>query len=353
MKSALRYLLIGLALVILAALALSWSLRGQAAAQAADRAADRLQRVSVVATDVRDDALQQLQLRAAALASDPAFVDYVVQSLQPGAAANGGIDRASVIDLLKTRRSGYEMSAVLDAQGKPVAVDGALPGSAASVQNDALVTHTIATQKPSAGAWVHQGKLWWVTINPLRRGGIAQGLLLTAARVDNGYAATVSRHTGTAVAVLVAKEQGYTLVSSHDLPAWAPTALPELAAGRPTPDALPLPDSELKLPSGGLDEIGRIMPVATSNGRAVLIALAKPVNAPADFAWPVVLLAVFGALAVLWHWWYVQRPLQHLADRVSSASRGRRPPQFAEHGGMGVRRLARHLNRLFERKHDD
>lgn len=348
MKPALRYLLAGLAWVVAGALALNWVLHEQASEAAAQHAADRLARVAVVATDVRDNAVQQLQLRAAALAGDPAFADYVVQSMQPGAAPDGGIDRASILDLLKSRRSGYDLAAVLDARGEPVALDGKLPVAAASLPQDPLVAETLATLKPSTGAWARQGQLLWVTVNPLLRGGIAQGLLLTAARVDNDYAATVARHTGTEVAVLAADDRDYALASAHALPAWAELALPEVAAGLPA--TLPLPASDLELP-GVHRELARVLPLPTASGHAIVVALAEPATGRA-VAWPPLVFALLGGLVVLWHWWRVERPLQWLTDRVAGVARGRRPPEFPAHGGVAVRRLARHLNRLFEHRPD-
>lgn len=344
MKPAWRYLASGLALMALVAFGLRWMLR-QPTPDAG--AGDRLQRVAVVASDVRDNAMQQLQLRAAALATDPAFASYVVQAMEPGAAPNGGIDRASIADLLKSRRSGYDLAMVLDGKGRPVAADGPRLGEAAEWPRDPLVKRTLATLRPSAGAWVHGGRLYWVAVNPLVRGGIAQGALLTAAKINDDYAATISRHTGAAIVLLVAGEDGYVIASAHALPSWARTSLPELAAGLPATRTAPLQDTTLKLPPGHADEMARVVPVPTTSSQALVVAIAEAPEAPSSGWWPALGIFVLGALAVLWHWWRVERPLEQLAERLGAVARGRRPPEFAMHGSVNVRRVARRLNRLF------
>ena len=93
----------------------------------ADRRARRRRIGAIAAWPVRWNAnceasrLAELQLRADSLAQDPAFVDYVAQSLIPVPQLGGAIDKASISDLLKERRHGYDVAMVLDTQGAPIA----------------------------------------------------------------------------------------------------------------------------------------------------------------------------------------------------------------------------------------
>ena len=301
------HLLAGLVLAAVGALGMAWMMRVQARAAATAVAQDRLSRVGAVATDQRGSALERLRLRGTELASDPAFVDYVVQSMQPGAAAGGGIDQASIRDLLASRRAGYDLLAVLDPQGRPVAFDGDLPLAEASVAMNPLVKRTIAMGKPEAGAWALPGRLLWVSVHPLERGGIVQGLLLTASGVGDDYAARVSGQTGVAVAVLAAGDGAYSLASGHALPGWASSVLPQVAAGLTA--ALPLSDSELHLP-GDHAERARAVPLTTASGHAVLVALAAPSKGLERPLWPPLLFMLAGVLMVGWQWWCTRRPAQ-------------------------------------------
>lgn len=347
MKPALRYLVGGFGLVSAAALAL-YGLWGDPSAQAADAAAgEPVRHVAVVASDLRQSAVQALQLRAEALATDPAFSSYVVQAMEPNAAPGGGIDRASIADLLKSSRHGYDGAMVLDAQGRLVASDGAPLDGAAAVSHSPLVTHTRATAKPSSGAWVHDGQLSWVTVNPLVRGGIAEGLLLTFAHVGADYVDAISRHTGAAVALLVEDKGRYRMAEQRLMPTWAKNALPQLVAGLP-PSQVSAPDSHLALPRDHASDVATVVPLSTATGRAVLVALGPASPAPASADWPAVCVWVLGVLAVLWHWWWVERPLQALTDSARAMAHGRHPPEFPLRGSASVRRLARRLNRLLQ-----
>jgi hypothetical protein len=347
MKPATRYLLSGMTLVALVALGLQWQLRPPAGPPAIG-GADLLRRVAVVATDVGDNNLQQLQLRAVALATDPAFSGYILASMQSGA-PGGTVDRAAIVDLLKSRRRGYDLAMVLDAQGQPIAADGTVPGTREDIPGDPLVKRALTSLAPSSGAWVREGKLFWITVNPLMRGGIAQGLLLTAARVDDGYASTISRYTGAAVAVLVSNDTSdrhYAIASAHALPSWAITELPRFVESLPTSKLSPMSDRTLELRDDHSGETASIVPLRTASGQALVIALADT-PAHTHTGWLAAWVFLLGALAVFWHWWRVERPLQLLASRVAAVARGHRPPQFTARGSPSIRGLARHLNRLF------
>lgn len=346
MKPSMRYLLIALVLCAFAALTLRMLLRAPGDAPADGRAGEPLQRVALVAADVRANAEQLLQLRTSNLASDPAFSSYVLQAMDPGAAPGGAIDRASIVDLLRSRREGFDLAMVLDAHGRLVASDGAAPETAAQLPGNALVKRTLATRKSSTGAWVSAGELYWVAVDPLVRGGLMQGLLLTAARVDAGYTATISRHTGMPVALLIADGERYRIASGHALPGWAASTLADAATARNAAGASVSSGDTLAVPHR-VDTVARIIPISTTSGDALLVALAGAPPTPLLGVGPALWVFLLGAAMVLWHWWRVERPLDLLSERIGAVAHGRRAQQFAVRGSASVRRLARQLNRLF------
>ncbi|HET6431687.1 hypothetical protein [Dyella sp.] len=260
-------------LIVLFAAAAAYAVRWQALQSAQAQADARLQRAVVVAHDARAQALQVLALRGSALAEDPAFVDYVVQSLQPNAALGGGIDRASISDLLNARRRGYDVAMVLDAQGMPAALDGVLLKDKASIQRDPLVTAALASAKPTQGAWIFDGSLLWVSVHPLLRGGIVQGALVAVQTVREPYPALVARHSGVATAMVVSGGAGFVMATQHALPGWAVPALPELASTLPPDDALPPNGRALEVPGAGSVQPGWVLPLSASGGRAMMFLL--------------------------------------------------------------------------------
>lgn len=296
------HLLLIACLAVAAAAALRWQM--QQSNQAFAR--QRQQRSTAIALDAQSHALETLQLRASALAEDPAFVDYVAQSLQPNPMLGGAIDRASISDLLDSRRRGYDIAMVLDDQGAPAALDGVLLMSPGRIQHDALVARARTSHQPAQGIWVYDGKLLWVTVNPLMRGGSLRGLLLAARVADDSFTALVARHSGTAIGLLVSQRDGFVLAAQRGLPGWAvqslPAALDALAPGPISPSG-----QYLALGGGHLPPAWRF-PLDSSEGRVALVSLAEPVAAPGAVAaqrrldLAIAGLAALGLLLALGRW---------------------------------------------------
>lgn len=286
-------------LIVLLAAGAAYAVHWQAVQTAQAQADVRLQRAVAAAHDAQAEALQLLALRAGALAEDPAFVDYVVQSLQPNATLGGGIDRASISDLLNARRRGYDVAMVLDAQGMPAALDGVLLKDKASIQRDPLVTAALGSAKPTQGAWVFDGKLLWVSVHPLLRGGIVQGALVAVQTVGESYPALVARHTGVPAAVAVSGGAGFVMAAQHALPGWAVQSLPELAGTLPPNDALPPNGRALGVPGTARDQPGWVLPVEASGGRALVFLLGSDHPDGAAARGETLLYGVIALLALL------------------------------------------------------
>jgi len=288
-----------LLLIVVLAVGAAYAVHWQAAQTARAQAAVQLQRAVAVARDAQAEALQVLALRGGALAEDPAFVDYVVQSLQPNAALGGGIDRASISDLLNARRHGYDVAMVLDAQGMPAALDGVLLKDKASIQHDPLVTTALGTAKPTQGAWVFDGKLLWVSVHPLLRGGVVQGALVAIQGAGESYPAIVTRHAGVPAVVVVTGGSGFVMATQHALPGWAVQSLPELAGTFPSNEALPPNGRALGVPGAGREQPGWVVSLDASGGRALVFLLGSDHPEGAAARGETLLYGVIAALALI------------------------------------------------------
>lgn len=291
--------ILGPLFIVLLAAGAAYAVHWQAVRTAQAQVDVQLQRAVAVARDAQAEALQVLALRGGALAEDPAFVDYVVQSLQPNAALGGGIDRASISDLLNARRHGYDVAMVLDAQGMPAALDGVLLKDKASIQRDPLVTAALGSARPTQGAWVFDGKLLWVSVHPLLRGGIVQGALVAVQAVGESYPAIVARHAGVPAAVVVSGGAGFMVATQHALPAWAVPSLPELASTLPPNDTPPPSGGALDVPGAGREQPGWVLPIDASGGRALMFLLGSDRPDGAAARGELLLYGVIAALALI------------------------------------------------------
>jgi hypothetical protein len=351
MKPATQFLLLSVAAVVLLATAAAAVTLRQVDHRAQARVLDQLQVAATVERELQASRLVELQLRAELLAQDPAFVDYVAQSLIPNPQLGGAVDSASISDLLKERRHGYDIAAVLDPQGKPVAMSGILLKDHDGIRRDPLVTSAISLLKPQQGVWVDHGQLFWVVVNPLLRGGVLQGVLLTASHVDDAFAIAVSRIARTDVAVLVQPVPGSGSAPSSGLDSWTEqelsAQLPGLlgvtaAAG----NAVQLTDGQRKVSAW-------VTPLKTSGGQAALIAIGPDEQADGriDTATLPLLVGIGGfgvcaVLLVLLQWWRTWLPLQRMLEVIQLASHGDQHLTIRVNGSPIVRRLRDGINRL-------
>ncbi|MEO9214363.1 MAG: hypothetical protein ABI227_01735 [Rhodanobacter sp.] len=351
MKPATQFLLLGVAAVVILATAAAAVTLRQVDHRAQVRLLDQLQGAATVERELQASRLIELQLRAELLAQDSAFVDYVAQSLIPNPQLGGAVDSASISDLLKERRHGYDIAVVLDPSGKLVATSGILLKDHDGIRRDPLVTSAISLLKPQQGVWVDQGRLLWVAVNPLLRGGVLQGVLLTASHVDDAFAIAVSRIARTDVTVLVQPTPGSDPAPSSGLDSWIGQALSArlpavLGVTAVAGKAMPLTDGQRTVSAW-------VTPLKTSGGQAALVAIGPDEHAEGGIdvaALP--LLAGIGGfgmcalLLVLLQWWRTWLPLQRMLDVVQIASPGDQHLTIRVNGSPMVRRLRDAINRL-------
>jgi hypothetical protein len=349
MKPATRFLVTGVVAVILLTVAAAWVTLRQVDQRAQIRSLERLKVAATVESDLQSNRISELQLRAAALAQDPAFVDYVTQSLIPNPQLGGAVDSVSISDLLRERRSGYDIAMVLDARGMPAASSGILLKDHASIRDDPLVKAAISQLKPQQGVWVDHGQMLWVAVNPLLRGGALQGVLLAANRVDKSFAVAIARISRTDIALLMQPSPGSEPAPTSGLDGWTDQAL-----SAQSPQLLGVTDQQgkaIQIDDGQHGVTAWVTPLRASGGRAALVALdAGGGAARMDASALPLLLGVLGfgicaLLLVLLHWWRTWRPLQRMLDVMENASDGDRNLTIRVEGSAMVCRLRDGINR--------
>lgn len=279
------------------------------------RALARLQTSSEIVHDLQAQELEMLQLRAQALAGDPAFVDYVTQSLVPNPQLGGGIDSLSISDLLKQRRHGDDIVMLLDATGTPVTAIGSLSKDRAGISHEPLVVASISQLATTQGAWLDHGDLLWVVVSPLLKGRTPQGYLITASRASESFFARIGRRARSDIALVL----DASVTHSSGLDASLVDLLGAhrqgiLAASSEQGTAMHLQDGHPPVDIW-------VTPLKVDGGHAALIALDPPV--PADRGVDqetfrlLVGIAFFGLLAAFYvwlQWFFTWRPLSKLAD---------------------------------------
>lgn len=350
MKPGNRFLFAGVVATVVLTVGAALVTLGQANRRSHDRSVSQLKVAATVERELQASRLTELQLRAAALAQDPAFVDYVAQSLIPSPQLGGAVDSASISDLLRERRSGYDIAMVLDSRGTPVASSGILLKDHASIRQDALVTAAISQLVPRQGVWVDHGQLLWVAVSPLLRGGALQGVLLAATRVDDTFATAVSRIARTDLALVIEPFPGGEPSPSSRLDGWTENALglqleQLLAVTGQSGKAVPLTGAEHGVTTW-------VTPIKASGGRAALVAIgAEETAGPFSADGLPLLVGVvgfgFGALLlVLLHWWRTWLPLQRMLEVIENASQGDHHLTIRVEGSSMVCRLRDGINRL-------
>jgi hypothetical protein len=352
MKPATRFLFSGLVLIVALTAAASAGVVWCVHRAANERMLERFKVAGIVGADLRAQQLENLQLRAQLLAGDPAFVDYVAQSLIPNPQTGGTVDSLSISELLKQRRNGYDVAMVLDPVGKPVSSSGLLTKDRASIQHDTLVTTSIRELKPVQGTWLDNGQLLWVVASPLLRGNTLEGVLITATRVSDAFASTIGRIARSDVALVAASGAASSTLSNSGLDVRVLDLLtkqsaPILAASSTSGQIVPIQDGSQVITTW-------VTPLHTSDAQIALVALdhqgdGEGRNLHAEVAsllLGVMVLGTIAILCVLVQWRSTWLPLQQVVEVVDRAASGDSHMTVRTGGSAIVRHLREGINRL-------
>jgi hypothetical protein len=352
MKPAARFLVFGLATVTILALATAAGVIWQTDRLAQTRWLDRLQAAGTVESELQAGLFRELHLHAEPLADDPAFVDYISQSLIPSPKFGGRVDGASIGDILGERRHGFDIAIILDSKGKPAGSSGTLLKDDSSVAHEQLVAKALATLKPTQGLWADHGQLIMVVAHPLLKAGQLEGVLLACLRLDNGFANQIARISRTGVAMFVPSATALGVSFSDGLGRWI-ASTPPATMHRAIKD-ISMSGRELTLSDGEHDRTTWVRLLDASGDAAALVTMDYDVSGDKfiqDDALPLLYgllgLWIVGSLFVLLQWSRTYVPLQNMIDIIKRAALG---DQFmtlqAAKGSPIVRYLRDVINRL-------
>lgn len=346
-----RFLATGLVTVVVLAAAAMAGIVWQTAQMAKAGQTHKLQSVSRLVSELQKDRISELKLRTHFLASDPAFVDYVSQALIPDPHLGGAIDGASISNLLDERREGYDSAVVLDSRGKLAARSGRVLLRSDGYSHDKLVVQSLASRTPAVGIWSGGGQLAWVAVEPLMRGGVLQGMLVTSRRIDDDFIDSVATMSETEVAILVPSAKGTSIVASSNI---GTLVGDELARNDDDPLAVTKREGRplfIRYPGGS--SLSWVTPLDTAVGKAALVVLPHVQGSPsaieakvAPWLLAVVVLALIAALLIVQQWRRTYVPLQQMHDVIDRAANGERLITLRTTGSASVRSLTEVINRL-------
>ncbi len=162
--------------------------------------------------------LRQLELVSLLMASDPAFVAYVAQTifdLESGEQP----DVASISDLLLERKQqyGFDLAVIATADGQQLARSDQAMAAPRDLQDMDLMAKVMVELLPTSGYWLDKERIYQAAIVPLARGRNLIGFLITGVVVDNSLTDTVANLTGTEVLVIANENPLRALASTLDL----------------------------------------------------------------------------------------------------------------------------------------
>jgi len=147
--------------------------------------------------------LRQLELVSLVVASDPAFVAYVAQTifdLENGA----DVDVASIADLLLERKQqyGFDVAIIASVDGQQLARSDQAMSPARDLSKVELMQRGMDELIPISGYWSDQDQIYQAAVVPLARGRTLIGFLITGIGVNDSLGADIARLTGTEVVIL-------------------------------------------------------------------------------------------------------------------------------------------------------
>ncbi|KAA3639859.1 MAG: serine/threonine protein kinase [Proteobacteria bacterium] len=147
---------------------------------------------------------RQLELVTLLVASDPAFVAYIAQSLFQLDDNSNQIDTSSIADLLRERQQqyGFDVALVATVDGQMVARSDQPTAPRRDLNDQPLMTKAIETLIPVSGFWHEGTEFYQSAVVPLARGSNLVGFLMTSTRIDNSLATDIKQLTGTDIAIL-------------------------------------------------------------------------------------------------------------------------------------------------------
>ena len=346
-------LFIGIALLILFAIAAAVVLTQVQGRRIAERAVDKaLDTSQAVQREFAQRRLEQLQMASRLVAADADFVKYIADAGSSetlhGLGDAGAPDTGSMRDLLGERQREFalDLAVLLDAGGQVLASTEDAEAFERSMADDPLVSVALQETAPFSGYWRQGDRLLQAAVVPLAQRQDLVGFLLVALAVDDAFARSIAQVAGADVAFWLPHGQGALLVASSLEPSLA-SALQQLPA--------PAAGGDRRLALGGEERVARIAPTAApgvaSLGNVGVLASADQITSDYRALLNGVVLAGLASLVIalllsLLLARRVLKPVGEMAEAAAAAAAGDygRRIDSGDSGELG--RLARAFDSL-------
>jgi serine/threonine-protein kinase len=356
-------LFLGTALLIAfavgAAVFVTWVQGRRIAEQAVGKA---LTTSAAVQREFEQRRLEQLQLAARLIATDPGFVKYIADAAGPGnlpgLGGNSAPDTGSMRDLLMERQKDFslDLAILLDAHGEVLARTDENEAFKSSLAQDALVAPAVRDASRLSGYWRQGDRLYQAAVIPLAQDQDLAGFLLVALGVNDELSRSVAQVSGAQIAFLLPLEGGPALVaSSFDAPV-AAELKKALAAHRAELQPLLLagkPLDRLPLRLDAQDWIARFAPTAApGEGKLGMVAVLSSTDQivgsySAILNW--VILAGLASIGVaLLLSLLLARGILHPIDTMAQAAESAAAGDYRTHIGTGGGDVLGRLARAFD-----
>ena len=131
----------------------------------------KLSSSQLIQQEFNQQKLRQLELVSLVVASDPAFVAYVAQTIFD-LENNESADVASIADLLleRKRQYGFDVAFIVSAEGEQIARSDQAMSAPQDLSSEPLMQTAISQLLPVSGYWSDQQNIYQAAVVPLARG---------------------------------------------------------------------------------------------------------------------------------------------------------------------------------------
>ncbi len=179
----------------------------------------KLNSSQLIQQQLNQQKLTQLELISLLVASDPAFVAYVAQTIFD-LENNEQADIASIADLLLERQQQYsfDVAFIVSADGKQIARSDQAMAAQRDLSAEPLMVEALKELLPVNGYWFDQEMVYQASIVPLARGRNLIGFLITGLLIDDEVSNDFAQLSGTEVVILKEQNKQFSaLASSLDI----------------------------------------------------------------------------------------------------------------------------------------
>ncbi|MGH8282403.1 MAG: protein kinase domain-containing protein [Gammaproteobacteria bacterium] len=325
-----------LVVVALGVAAAATYIRGSRIASAA--ANDSLQHSRAVQQSFQTLHFQRLELMSQLVATDPAFLSYVVEAGGNNFTGNSQQGSRSIANLLNERQTevGFDLGMVLDPSGMPIAQTSGSTPINGSLATDALVSAAMQSRQGQTGYWLRNAKLYEVAVAPLGNSDQLAGYLVLGLAVNQAQLQSIKEVSNSDL-VIMDTSTGRYLPVVDTLKPQELTNLQRALAALPS-----LPKGVFALRLGGERWLASARSLNSSGDAGVAVTLTSFDQAMGGFRsilntqLGAAILAILLALAL--SWWLsrqVAKPLRKLAQAAQAAARGEYQGHFQAPKGGG------------------